>query len=36
MESGAAIEGAVLDSTWLVYCDGAWGAVGAIVAAILI
>jgi hypothetical protein len=24
-EPGSAIEGAVPESPWLVYCDGAWG-----------
>jgi ribonuclease HI len=35
-ESGSATEGAVLESPWLVYCDGVWGTVGVRVAAILI
>jgi hypothetical protein len=36
MESGYATEGTVLESPWLVYCDGAWGTGGAKAAAILI
>jgi hypothetical protein len=36
MELGSATEGEVPESPWLVYCDGAWGAVGAGVVAILI
>jgi ribonuclease HI len=36
MEPGSSTEGAVLESSWLVYCDGAWRAVGAEAAAILI
>jgi ribonuclease HI len=36
MEPGSSTEGVVLESSWLVYCDGAWGAVGAGAAAILI
>jgi hypothetical protein len=35
-ESGSTTEGEVPKSPWLVYCDGAWGAVGARAAAILI
>jgi hypothetical protein len=34
-EPGSATEGAVLESPWLVHCDGAWGAAGAEAAAIL-
>jgi hypothetical protein len=34
-ELGFTVEGAVLESTWLVCCDGAWGTAGAGVAAIL-
>jgi hypothetical protein len=29
MESGSTTEGAVFKSPWLVYCDGAWGTIGA-------
>jgi hypothetical protein len=36
MESGSTIEGPIPKSPWFVYCDRAWGAVGARVAAILI
>jgi ribonuclease HI len=36
MKPGSATEGQVLESPWLVYCDGAWGTVGAGAAAILI
>jgi hypothetical protein len=36
MELGSTTEGAVPESPWLVYCDGAWGIVGARVASILI
>jgi hypothetical protein len=36
MEMGSATKGAVLESPWLVYCDGAWGTVGPGAAAILI
>jgi hypothetical protein len=36
MERGSAIEGAIPKSPWLVYCDGAWGSVGARAAVILI
>jgi hypothetical protein len=36
IELGFAIEGPIPESPWLVYCNGAWGAVGARVAAILI
>jgi ribonuclease HI len=35
-ESGSTIEGEVLESPWLVYCDGAWDAVRAGATAILI
>jgi ribonuclease HI len=35
-ELGSATEGPIPESSWLVYCDGAWGAVGARAAAILI
>jgi hypothetical protein len=35
-EPGSSIEGAVPESPWLVYCDGAWGMTGAGAAAILI
>jgi ribonuclease HI len=35
-EPGSATEGAVPESPWLVYCDGAWGTIGAGAAAILI
>jgi hypothetical protein len=34
-EPGSAIEGALPESPWLVYCDRAWGAIGARPAAIL-
>jgi hypothetical protein len=34
-EPGSAIEGALPESPWLVYCDRAWGATGARPAAIL-
>jgi hypothetical protein len=33
---GSAIEGLIPESPWLVYCDGAWGAVGTGAATILI
>jgi hypothetical protein len=36
MEPGSATEGVVLESPWLVYCDEAWGTVGARAVAILI
>jgi ribonuclease HI len=36
MEPGSATEGEVPESPWLVYCDGAWGVVGAGATAILI
>jgi hypothetical protein len=36
MEPGSAMEGEVLESPWLVYCDGARGAVGARASTILI
>jgi hypothetical protein len=36
MEPGSTIEGPIPESPWLVYCDGAWGAVGTRAAAILI
>jgi hypothetical protein len=35
-ELGSATEGPITESPWLVYCDGAWRAVGARVVAILI
>jgi ribonuclease HI len=35
-EPGSVIEDPILKSPWLVYCDGAWGIVGARAAAILI
>jgi hypothetical protein len=35
-ESGSVTEGAILESPWLVYCDGAWGTAGAGAATILI
>jgi hypothetical protein len=35
-EPGSATEGAVPESPWVVYCDGAWGIVGAGAATILI
>jgi hypothetical protein len=36
MEPGFRTEGELPESPWLFYCDGAWGAVGAAAAAILI
>jgi ribonuclease HI len=36
MEPGSRIEGDLPESPWLIYCDEAWGVVGAGVAAILI
>jgi hypothetical protein len=36
MEQGSATEGPIPESPWLLYCDGAWGAVGAGAAMILI
>jgi hypothetical protein len=36
MEPGSITEGSILKSLWLVYCDGAWGTIGAGVATILI
>jgi ribonuclease HI len=35
MEPGSAFEGAIPESPWLIYCDGAWGAARARAAAIL-
>jgi hypothetical protein len=35
-EPSSYTEGPVIDTPWKVYCDGAWGAFGARVAAILI
>jgi hypothetical protein len=35
-EPGSTREGPIHESPWLVYCDGAWGAVGARAAVILI
>jgi hypothetical protein len=34
-EHAFTVEGAVPESAWLVYCDEAWGAIGARAAAIL-
>jgi ribonuclease HI len=34
-EHGFTVKGAVPESAWLIYCDGAWGAVGARAVAIL-
>jgi ribonuclease HI len=36
MEPGSGIEGDLPESPWSIYCDGAWGVVGARVVAILI
>jgi hypothetical protein len=36
MEPGSRTAGELPESPWLVYCDGAWGAVGAAAAEILI
>jgi hypothetical protein len=36
MEPSSSTEGVVPESTWLVYCDGAWGIVGTGAAIILI
>jgi ribonuclease HI len=36
MESGSSTEGIVLEASWLIYCDGAWGSTGARAAAILV
>jgi ribonuclease HI len=35
MEPGFTVEGAVPESTWLIFCDGTWGAAGAEAATIL-
>jgi hypothetical protein len=35
-EPGSITEGAILESPWLVYCDGSWGTAGAGAATILI
>jgi ribonuclease HI len=36
LKPGSAIEGPIPESPWLVYCNGAWGAVGARAVAVLI
>jgi hypothetical protein len=36
IESGSRTEGGVPESPWLIYCDGAWGAIGTRAATILV